>query len=567
MSKKSLFIAAFIFKITALVALVGGYYYLYSKQQLVSYFQIDNPIVFQSEIYEKNALPHEGQLYIPIEFISDFLDHGITYDENSESVIIISNENILRFPVEKLEKFVNEQSFEIEVETLITENNQLYVEIEQLENIYPIAYYFDEETSSTVIVKNGEELRPAVVSNTTKERDLRMKTEAKYFSDYYDYLTRNEIVYIEDEHENYYFVRKENGVAGFIKKSFVEVQEVEKVSIHREDQFRAIELPDWPVNLTWEAVYSKNPDVNLLPQLPGVNVVSPTWFHLKNESGDIHSLASMTYVHWAKERGFQIWGLFSNDFDPDMTHEALQTFETRQKMISQLLQYSEMYQLDGINVDFENVYTKDKDNVTQFIRELTALAHQAGLIISMDITFISNSEMWSLFYDRAALAEIVDYMVVMAYDEHWASSPVAGSVASFPWVESNLQRLLEVVPSDRLILGVPTYTRIWKEQETEGGNIEVSSRAVSMNAVAEWLEERSVVPTYDSASGQDYAEYYDEAEKATYKIWIENADSIARRGQMVHDYQLAGVAIWNRFFANDESWEALNQVLHDGELE
>ncbi|RXI96548.1 peptidoglycan hydrolase [Anaerobacillus alkaliphilus] len=557
--KGSLFLIVLLIKTILLAAMVGVYYYYYNQQQQVSYFQIENPIIFQGEIYEQSAVFHNDQLYLPLSFISEHLDQGVTVDEQTQSVIIISNENILRFPIEKLEKYVNEESFEIAVETFISENDELYVEIQQLENIYPIEYtLFDE---SIVISIDGEERTFANVLETTKERDLRLKVTPTHFSDYYDLVLPGEKLYILEEDEKYFHVQNEKGISGYVRKDMMESTATEMITVEREKQFRQLAYPEGPINLTWEAVYSKNPDVNTLPPLPGVNVVSPTWFKLKNEEGDIHSLASTSYVQWAKERGYHIWGLFSNDFDPEKTHVALQTYETRQKMIRQLLQYSEMYDLDGINVDFENVYLKDRDLVTQFVRELTALAHQAGLIISMDITFISTSEMWSIFYDRAALTEIVDYMIVMAYDEHWGSSPVAGSVASFPWVERNLERLLEIIPSERLVLGIPTYTRIWKEQETEGGNIEVSSKALSMRAVEEWVAEHQLTPVFDEASGQDYVEFYDEAEKATYKIWIENADSIARRGQMVHDYNLAGVASWNRFFTNAESWEALADVL------
>ena len=237
-----------------------------------------------------------------------------------------------------------------------------------------------------------------------------------------------------------------------------------------------------PIQLTWEAVYTKNPDLATMPVMPGVNVVSPTWFELSGTDGTIKNLGSLDYVNWAKTKGYQVWGLFSNAFDPDLTHEALQNYETRQKMIRQLLIYSQMYQLDGINIDIENVREEDGPLVTQFVREATPYFHQAGLIVSMDITFISSGN-WSAFYEREKLAETVDYLMVMAYDEHWGTSEEAGSVASFPWVETNLQKLLEVVPNEKLILGVPLYTRLWEVKETG----EVSSKALSMAEAKEWL--------------------------------------------------------------------------------
>lgn len=219
------------------------------------------------------------------------------------------------------------------------------------------------------------------------------------------------------------------------------------------------------VNLYWEAVYQRKPDPSTFGELPGVNVASPTWFSIIDGDGNVRSQADSAYVQWAHERGLEVWGLLSNSFEPDITTEALSSYEKRMNAIVQILEYSDLYKLDGINIDFENVYTKDGENVTQFMRELKPMAQAKNLIVSIDVTPKSNSEMWSAFLDRRALNSVVDYLIVMAYDEHWAASPVAGSVASLPWVGSSLSRIIEEddVPPEKLILGIPLYTRIWTE--------------------------------------------------------------------------------------------------------
>ena len=171
----------------------------------------------------------------------------------------------------------------------------------------------------------------------------------------------------------------------------------------------------------------------------------------------------------------------------------------------------------------------------------------------MDITFIAGGN-YSAFLQRDHLAEIVDYLVVMAYDEHWATSPIAGSVASFPWVEANLETLLDIVPNDKLVLGVPLYARLWEEKESG----EISSKALSMAKVEEWLEKYKVTPTYDEVSGQNYGEYFDEKTKSTYKIWLEDELSLAKRAELVEKYELAGLASWSRTFANETAWNALS---------
>ena len=259
-------------------------------------------------------------------------------------------------------------------------------------------------------------------------------------------------------------------------------------------------------------------------------------------------------MNWAKSRGYQVWALFSNGFNPDLTHEAFNDYETRQTIIRQLLHYSQMYQLDGINIDIENVREEDGPLVTQFVREATPYFHQAGLVVSMDITFIAGGN-WSAFYERDKLAETVDYLMVMAYDEHWGTSPKAGSVASFPWVEQNLQKLLEIVPNDKLILGVPLYTRLWEIKDTG----EVSSKAIKMTEAKEWLTEKGITPIYDEQSGQNFAEYYDAEAQSTYQIWMEDELSLKKRADLVEKYELKGVASWSRYFADETAWLALSE--------
>lgn len=221
--------------------------------------------------------------------------------------------------------------------------------------------------------------------------------------------------------------------------------------------------------------------------MSGLQVVSPTWFHLQKD-GLVKNVADKKYVEWAHKKGYQVWGLFSNSFDAKLTNSMLNDPKLRIKVIKQLLSYVELYQLDGINVDFENVYLKDKEELVQFLRELTPLLHEKGRTVSIDVTVKSLSENWSMFYDRKKIGEIVDYVMLMAYDEHWATSPKAGSVASIPWVEKGIKGILEEVPNDKLILGVPFYTRLWKEEIDETGNKKVTSKTFTMEQTKEWIK-------------------------------------------------------------------------------
>lgn len=528
-------------------------FYPFGNNEKVNYFQGENPVLLNGEQIG-NAIFDKDTVYLPLSIWQEKIDESITYDTNSNSVIVTTKDKVIQFPTDSVSYYVNDKNTELSFHPLKDEDGTIYVALDPLAQFYPIKYTILEEEQVVLIEENGQERADGIFTSKKVRQDFtKLRSAETLSSPYTEELAPGEHVTIEKEVEDYYFVRKENGIAGFVKKKYVEKGKVEVVQVALEQKEPKLNKIDGPIQLTWEAVYSRNPDTSSIPKMNGVNVVSPTWFKLSGNDGNVTNLGSTTYVDWAHKQGYQVWGLFSNDFDPDKTHEVLKDYQKRQTVIRQLLVYSEMYKLDGINIDIENVREEDGKYVTQFVREATPYLHEAGLTVSMDITFIAGGN-YSAFLQRDHLAEIVDYLVVMAYDEHWATSPIAGSVASFPWVEANLETLLDVVPNDKLVLGVPLYARLWEEKE----NGEISSKSLSMASVEEWLKEHKVTPTYDEVSGQNYGEYFDKETKSTYKIWLEDELSLAKRAELVERYSLAGLASWSRTFANETAWSALS---------
>jgi len=526
------------------------------SKERTDYFRGEFPIIYKGQ-QAGNGLMYEKTVYVPLDFLS-ILDGSIVFDAKSKSVIFTTADKVVQMPTDSLTYFINEKPVQLQLTPLRTENNELYVALDPIIGFYPYKYQVLDETNAILLQSDGEELNYG--KTTSKDVDtekLRLRSGPGLDYPYAAQAAPGEKLYIESEKEDYYFVRKENGVAGYMHKDFIIPGKKEKISVAR--TIPPKKMPDLvgPIHLTWEAVYTKNPDTDAIPVMPGVNVVSPTWFHLNSADGEIKSLASAEYSNWARAKGYHIWGLFSNAFDPELTHNAFKDFETRKSMIRQLLHYSNMYKLQGINLDIENVHPEDGPLVTQFVREASPYFREAGLVLSLDITFISESGNWSKFYEREKLAESVDYLAVMAYDEHWASSPIAGSVSSLPWVEENLENLLNVVPKEKLILGIPLYTRLWAEKEAADGTIEVSSKSLSMEKAKEWITENRINVKFDPASGQNYAEYYDETEKTNYKIWLEDELSLKKRADLARKYDLAGIATWSRFFADSSAWTAL----------
>ncbi len=225
----------------------------------------------------------------------------------------------------------------------------------------------------------------------------------------------------------------------------------------------------------------------------------------------------------------------------------------------QLLIYASLYNLDGINIDFENIYKEDKDALTQFVRELTPLLKEQGLIVSIDVTIPDGSDTWSKCYDRKALGEIVDYVMLMTYDQHWATSPVAGSVAQITWVEKNLVKVLDMVPREKLLLGLPFYTRLWEETTVLGLKKVTNPKVLSMDAARKLVNDNNVEIMWDEKSGQFYAEYKNDGK--TYKVWLEDENSINLKSSLVLKYKLAGACAWRRGDESPVIWEVLNKNL------
>ncbi|OLS38574.1 glycosyl hydrolase family 18 protein [Bacillus sp. MRMR6] len=548
-----------LFAVILIVSSIFLLLYPFASKEKAVYFEGENPILFQGA-QQGNGLIEGDTIFVSLSFMKQYIDENIIFDEKSQSVIITTAGKVIQMPTDSLTLFVNEEPVNLEISPTITKEGETFIALDSILPYYPIQYRKLKDTEAIWIQMDGEQYsKGKVIAKDVHEEKLRLRTDSTIKSPYTDGMAKQEPLIIEGEKEDYYLVRKENGVSGYLKKAYVTKEEEVAITITHQAATNPIPMLDGPIHLTWEAVYTKNPDHTKILDMTGVNVVSPTWFSLTDQDGTIKNLASLDYSKWAQSKGYQVWGLFSNSFDPDLTHEALKDFETRQTIIRQLLHFSQMYELQGINFDIENVYQKDGPLVTQFMREATPYLHEAGLVVSMDITFYAGeNNNWSSFYERPKLAEIVDYLVVMAYDEHTGSASGSGSVSSLPWVERNLKNLLTEVPKEKLILGVPLYTRLWKEQIKEDGTIDVSAKALSMNQVKNWLNEKGLVATYDPESGQNYAEYFDTAENVTYKIWIEDEHSLNKRAELALTYQLAGIGTWSRFFGDETAWAALD---------
>lgn len=411
-------------------------------------------------------------------------------------------------------------------------------------------------------MKAGEKVRLGSVEKKDGPQDatIALRKEASSLSFILTDISQRTKVRIWSKQGDWYFVQLDNGYAGYIKSDHV--AEGEELVIPSVKDDLSISEKHWEgrsVNLAWEAVYNRKPDPSKFDPMPGVNVVSPTWFSVVDHEGTVESKADPAYVSWAHRKGMEVWGLLSNSFNPELTTEALSTFERRKSIVDQMISLALENDLDGINIDFENVHTKDGPNVTQFLRELKPMAREHDLILSIDVTPKSQSEMWSAFLDRKSLGTITDYLMVMAYDEHWAASPKAGSVASLPWTEASIKRIIQEdeVPPQKVVLGIPLYTRVWSETPKEG-KIKVSSKSLGMESAADIIAKFKLKPKFRASEGQNYVEYTEDG--VVKKIWLEDQVSLKARVDLAKSLKLGGIGAWNRTFADENAWVTLRKI-------
>ncbi|KIL37898.1 glycosyl hydrolase [Gordoniibacillus kamchatkensis] len=525
---------------------------------------LSKPVFYKGELWEESAAGTKESLKLPASLIKQWIDPNALYEEKSDSFIVTTDRQVLRMKTSELTATVNDKPITLKF-PVEKQGKTVLVPIEPLRDLYRVDLREADDTGAVILVKEGDVLQWAKASGKSifgRNADTAaLRTGPSIKEPIVADVKNGDKLMLWGEKNGWYEAQLPSGVTGYIRKEEAVLDHVETVP--RQEPKPAF-VPWKPlggkINLTWEQVTTKTPDPAKIGPMPGLNVISPTWFSLADGDGTVQNIADPAYVKWAQGRGYQVWALFSNGFDPKRTTDALATYDKRLKIIKQLLGYVQLYKLQGINIDFENVTVQDKDELTQFVRELTPYLHELNAVVSIDVTPKSGSENWSLFYDRKALAQTVDYMMMMTYDEYWASSPKAGSVASLPWVEKSVAQILneDQVPPSKLVLGAPYYTRIWTE-ETKDGKTTVTSKAVGMDAVRQLIKDKKLTPAYSPETGQNYVEYTDSGKLN--RIWIEDETSMKARIELVKKYDLAGVALWKRGLELPETWTWIKDTL------
>ena len=545
-----------IFIVLVFLVLLGGVFYLspnyiredYDGKTKVLINNNNVTLKMKNDVY----IDENNNVFLSLADVRNYFDKYIEYDKENGSIVTTSKINIAKMSTKDNKITINGQEEELN-SSAIEKNETIYLPFSEIsEKVYDVDLEYIKDTN-TIIIDSLD--RKQEVANTTKETKLKYKPQT--LSGTLEKLDANEqVVYIE-ETNNWAEVRSKDGTIGYIKK-----EDLGNVEVAREAK-EYIDKVEGKVNLVWDyySEYAKAPD-RTGETMDGVNVVSPSFFSLdRGSNGEIYDNAKddgAEYIEWAHNNNYQVWAMFSNNSLKDTTSQILNDYEKRETMIENIMDLVEEYNLDGVNVDFENMNESDKDVYSRFLIELAPRLKKIGKTLSVDVTAPDGSETWSLCFDRNTIANVADYIVFMAYDQYGTSSNKAGTTAGYNWVEANVKKFLgqEDVDPEKIILGIPLYMRLWEEEEDGTAKPEV----VNMKDMFDVLPENQVA-TWDEELKQYYVEYEEDGKK--YKMWIENEKSVGEKINLANQYNLAGIAFWEKDReTNDEFWTFVKEQLN-----
>lgn len=526
------------------------------ENQLIAFFDDTKlNLVIEDELVNQYGPPiiDGRELLLPYELIKNYIDDSIYLDQLQAKITITSEDSVIRIDQDELQAYLNQKPYQLDAAAQYI-NETLYVPVLAFVDIFNITVSILEKDNVIIIDKRKNYSINGLLTNESAI----IRSEPSIYKEAYQVYNPSKIeVRVFEMVGDWSKVRTIDGVIGYVQNQYLKTSMVYQDVIL--DIRRTIPGEIDTIIFAWEAFYSETKGDASLVKSDNLNVVSPTWFKVVDQVGNMDSFASAPYVEKAHELGYQVWPLLSNTFnDIELTSTVLNNPAIRDHMIRQLISYVALYEFDGINIDFENIYLKDKDAYTQFIKELVPMLHLAGVKVSVAVGVPGGSETYSLCYDHEQIGLIADYVMVMTYDQHYAGSPVAGSQAQVTWMEDKIIDTLELVSNEQLVMGIPLYTRLWEITDSGVKNI----KSYSIDGAKKLIEEKNALLEWDEQSGQHVATYIENG--ITYKMWLEDEISLQEKVSLVNEYELKGICLWELNWGNDSIWEAIEKALNKG---
>lgn len=505
-------------------------------------------LIQNGELLEEQAVLIGGEPYAAYTYVESQLNSCFYWDEETKGILLTTSGGVQTLlPGDAAVAKTPGGQPAVQQES----DGTVYISLDVVKEYTDLDYAYYSDPNRVVIRNEWDGVEQATVQSDTAQ--VRQKGGIKSLI-LADVQKGDTLLYLENL-DNWCKVMTADGYTGYIQTEDISEPEAIEARTAKKDSYERI-TRDHKINLVWHqstSTESNDAMAEMTAEMTGVNVISPTWFSVTDETGTISSLASADYVKLAHEAGREVWGLIDNFNEAFDETTDLAYASVRSRIIEQLLAEAASCGMDGINVDFENLKEAGIPHYLQFLRELTSAAHAQNLVVSVDTPV---PQAYTMYYQRGEQARFVDYMIVMAYDEHFAGSEEAGSVSSLPFVQQAVEEMTRVMPADQVICGIPFYTRVWTEKF---GQSAITSEVLGMDSAKNYAKENQMTETWDASLGQNVATV--ETSDARYTIWMEDEQSMEEKLKVIQSADLAGVAEWKLGFECADVWSLISEYI------
>lgn len=505
-------------------------------------------LIQNGELLEEQAVLIGGEPYAAYTYVESQLNSCFYWDEETKGILLTTSGGVQTLlPGDAAVAKTPGGQPAVQQES----DGTVYISLDVVKEYTDLDYAYYSDPNRVVIRNEWDGVEQATVQSDTAQ--VRQKGGIKSLI-LADVQKGDTLLYLENL-DNWCKVMTADGYTGYIQTEDISEPEAIEARTAKKDSYERI-TRDHKINLVWHqstSTESNDAMAEMTAEMTGVNVISPTWFSVTDETGTISSLASADYVKLAHDAGREVWGLIDNFNEAFDETTDLAYASVRSRIIEQLLAEAASCGMDGINVDFENLKEAGIPHYLQFLRELTSAAHAQNLVVSVDTPV---PQAYTMYYQRGEQARFVDYMIVMAYDEHFAGSEEAGSVSSLPFVQQAVEEMTRVMPADQVICGIPFYTRVWTEKF---GQSAIISEVLGMDGAKNYAKENQMTETWDASLGQNVATV--ETSDARYTIWMEDEQSMEEKLKVIQGADLAGVAEWKLGFECADVWSLISEYI------
>ncbi|MCR1841955.1 glycosyl hydrolase family 18 protein [Murimonas intestini] len=503
-------------------------------------------LILQNQLVEDKGLIKDGVVYLGYNVVKNYLNRRFYWDSGANLMVYTTPTDIINIPAGGKNYTVSGNSNTETYEIIKVSGTDVYIAADFVQKYTNMEYELIPDPNHVLITYQWGDVTRA---DMKKADSVRYQGGIK--SPILTSVAKGDTVTVLETMEDWTKVLTSDGYIGYVRNKKLGEARTETTSRAFEEPVYTSAKKDYKINMVWHQITNDESNYNLLYDLQdtkGLNTISPTWFSIASNDGDVASFVNSSYVDTAHAQNLEVWALVDNFNEEVSTATVLGSTASREKLSNQLIASAIQYNLDGINVDFEALTEDSEEGYIQFIRELSVKCRKNGLVLSVDVPV---PQPYNNFYSMKELGTIVDYVIIMGYDEHYNGSD-PGSVASLPFVRAGVEAALKDVPSEKTINAVPFYTRIWTITP-EG---EVSSQAVGMDTADQALADNAAEANWSTDTSQDYGEYQD-ADGNTCKIWLENEKSIEEKAKLVKEFNLGGIAAWKLGFERSDVWDIL----------